>query len=129
MWGRDRPRFVAALTQTGNMSITDKGRAESLFISDRRGRDFEIENAHTVTRFAPIRSAVTRADHNSMAGAFFSTKIDHRVGDGRIALDIVGARPKEKIARRELRQFEAVVLATNHRFEFSRLSQPGVLLA
>jgi len=111
------------------MTVTDKGRAESLFIRECRGRYLKIENTDAVTRFAPIRSSITRADHDSMTGAFFPAEINHRVGDGRIAFDVVGARPKKKIAGHELRQFEAVLLSTDDRLKFSRLAQPGVLLA
>jgi hypothetical protein len=64
-----------------------------------------------------------------MVRRFFTAKIDHRVRDGWIAMDAVGAAPKEQITGLERIQFERVVAVTEHGLEVSGFAYPNILLA
>lgn len=86
-------------TQTGDPSVTDKRRARPVFGFRSEPRHFEIENAHAKPGLAFISAAIARTDHDPMIGGFFASDINHSVRDRRVAVDVVCAGPKKKIAR------------------------------
>src|SRR2546423_12937347 len=92
-----------------------------------RPRKVEIENTHAVARFALIDAAVTRPDHHAIPAFLFATEINHRVRNGRVAVDRIRAGPEKEIAGLQIFQLERIVPAANHRFEFSGATQPDVL--
>ena len=61
-------------------------------------RHFKIENADAPTLFAIIRAAVAGSDHDASIRSFFAAKVNHGVRDRRIAIDVVGAAPKQQVA-------------------------------
>ena len=111
------------------MPIADKIRRHPSLICLGRLRNFEIEDADAIPRFALVSSPVTRAHHNSLIRSFFAAEINHGVGDGRVALDVVGPGPKKKIPGDKLVQLEGVLLATVDRLEIPGFTQPDILLA
>jgi len=51
------------------------------------------------------------------------------VGDRRVAIDRVSARPKEKVARLQILEFERIVFAADDRLKSSGAPEPDILRA
>ena len=116
------------ISQTRDVAITDERRLQFAIAVFVRSRNSEIKDTHAIARFASIDSAVACAHHLPLAGFLFPAEINHRVSDRRVAIDRVGASPKEQIARLQIFQLEGVVFSTENGLEFSGASQPDVLL-
>jgi hypothetical protein len=92
--------------QTRNVSVADKLRLEFAVPIFLWVRNRKIKDADAETRFALIDAPVAGADHDAFSGFLFSAKVNHCVGDRRIAIDRVSARPKKQIAGPQILQFE-----------------------
>src|SRR5919197_4061996 len=110
------------------MSVADERRPQFAVVVFR-ARDFEIEHADSVARLPLVNTAVARTDHDTVARFLFASEINHGVRNRRVALDRISAGPEEQVARLKVFQLERVVLATEHRLEFSGAPEPNVLLA
>ena len=88
-------------TQTGDARVADKDRAELGVVALRWLRQFEIENADTKSLFAIISAAIACADHDALVRSLFASQVNHRMGNRRVAIDVVGSGPEQQITRLE----------------------------
>src|SRR5436190_15484432 len=88
-----------------------------------RAGHFEIEHAHTKPLLTLIRPAIARAHHYPRPGVLFAPHINHRMRDGRIALNRVRADPEEQVAWFQSIEFVGILVLTHDRLESAGASQ------
>jgi|SRR5689334_13589104 hypothetical protein len=101
------------------MSITNKSRMRFAVLDFTLiyTRHFEIEDAHPETLLALVSPSVTRAYHHAPSAFLFASQVNHRVCNRRIALDRIGASPKQKITWLQIIEFEGILFFTHHRLK------------
>src|SRR5947209_15187525 len=70
-----------SILQTGNVPVPDERRPQFAVSVRFAVLNFKIENAHPVTRFALINTAVARANHHPIPSFLFASYVNHRVSD------------------------------------------------
>ena len=91
--------------------------------------DFKIEDADAKPRLTLVSSAVACPNHDTLVRRLFPAQINHGVRYRRVTINLVSARPKQKIARFERVQLERVLAPAKNRLELSRFADPDVLFA
>src|SRR5207245_146502 len=110
------------------MAVTDESRSQFAIIVLSGTLNFKIKDAHSEARFPLINTAVARAHHDASSRLSFAAEINHGVRDRRIALDRISSGPEKQVARRQILQFEGIVLLTEARLDTSCTSQPKVMM-
>src|SRR5262249_10543800 len=119
----------SVLAQPGNLSVADKDGADFGVAAIGWWRHFKIENANPPTLFSIVGTTIAGSNHHPLFGSLFSPQINHGVRDRRVAIDVVGATPKEQIAGLKRIELECILVAAQYRIEISRFTHPDILLA
>src|SRR5438046_1312390 len=101
-----RPEFIEAFEALANLGTKAGVEGRWFDIHTPLINFSKAENADAKDLFAIVGATVACSDHDALFGSFFATEVNHGMRHRRIAIDVVGAAPKEQITWLERIKFE-----------------------